>query len=661
MAILREMFSRPVYDGAGPGEVSLAQADVQGPDGSPVPFDKDAGGHGSNPRGHDEGHLTDELRAVHARKAMEWEDLVRRTEAAIAEEIKDGVDPNDPHLVTGRQLLAQAKMHAMERRRLANSPTGYARPTWYESKHAPKGGVTIGGTFYPGGKFIPGEVLAAASPEERAAVESGEARQKPLAPAAGPKPATPAGVRALIKKLGLPMSGKQTTTERGPGSMIGQLTTGKSRGFEVKKSLFDKDEVEVNFRGSPYESQQARERAALDSLKSALKDAGYEVKHYKTSTGAENPYNFTVKAPPPGGLQSAQQPGGPKAPDVQGPTGEAPAPPSPIQAEPRTPPPPGPVYAPDPGAVNPHTGLAEFSRVGVPAHSLPPPPAIHRLPNLTPQERKVEHEFASAFEADPDGMAAKFVDIAVKAAKGGPVTFGTDDCKVLSPRWESPLLAPEQRAANRAQFNTALHQTANALAKRAFVMHLNTLKPGDEILVTAGGCGAGKGYALKSIPQMLEVKNGSKAVWDSAGDQNATENAWVQAEAEKRGLKVNYVFVHIDPYDQWSNPNRGVVKRAADPNDGRMVDAKVFADSYAYGAKNHAAFQRAMHGNPNARFFYIRNGSPPKEELGMPEDALTVDPDDLYRYALKTVREVDTAPHIKRGATAGERIWGSQS
>ena len=539
MAILREMFSRPVYDGAGPGEVSLAQADVQGPDGSPVPFDKDAGGHGSNPRGHDEGHLTDELRAVHARKAMEWEDLVRRTEAAIAEEIKDGVDPNDPHLVTGRQLLAQAKMHAMERRRLANSPTGYARPTWYESKHAPKGGVTIGGTFYPGGKFIPGEVLAAASPEERAAVESGEARQKPLAPS---KPA-----------------------------------------------------------------------------------------------------------------------GGPKAPDVQGPGAEPVPARSPIQSEPRTPPPPGPAYVPDPAVVNPRTGLAEFSRVGVPANALPPPPAIPRLPNLTSQERKVEHEFASAFEADPDGMAAKFVDIAVKAAKGGPVTFGTDDCKVLSPRWESPLLAPEQRAANRAQFNTALHQTANALAKRAFVMHLNTLKPGDEILVTAGGCGAGKGYALKSIPQMLEVKNGSKAVWDSAGDQNATENAWVQAEAEKRGLKVNYVFVHIDPYDQWSNPNRGVVKRAADPNDGRMVDAKVFADSYAYGAKNHAAFQRAMHGNPNARFFYIRNGSPPKEELGMPEDALTVDPDDLYRYALKTVREVDTAPHIKRGATAGERIWGSQS
>jgi phage gp29-like protein len=58
----------------------------------------------------------------------------------------------------------------------------------YESTHAPKGGVQIRGEFYPGGRFIPGAVLAAASPEEKAELaakkaESGE--EVPQMPAAG--------------------------------------------------------------------------------------------------------------------------------------------------------------------------------------------------------------------------------------------------------------------------------------------------------------------------------------------------------------------------------------------------------------------------------------------------------------------------------------------
>lgn len=38
----------------------------------------------------------------------------------------------------------------------------------YASTHAPKGGITIGGTDFAGGQFIPGAILAKASPEEKA-------------------------------------------------------------------------------------------------------------------------------------------------------------------------------------------------------------------------------------------------------------------------------------------------------------------------------------------------------------------------------------------------------------------------------------------------------------------------------------------------------------
>lgn len=75
-------------------------------------------------------------------------------------------------------------------------------PTFYA--HAPKGGVTIKGQTFAGGQFIPAEVLVDASPEERAAIESGESRGKPLPPEGGvrePKqPSLPAGKSVQISK-----------------------------------------------------------------------------------------------------------------------------------------------------------------------------------------------------------------------------------------------------------------------------------------------------------------------------------------------------------------------------------------------------------------------------------------------------------------------------
>jgi len=61
----------------------------------------------------------------------------------------------------------------------------YGRPLAYAK--APKGGVTVQGQFYPGGQFIPAEVLVNATEEERRAVESGESRGKPLPPEGGVK------------------------------------------------------------------------------------------------------------------------------------------------------------------------------------------------------------------------------------------------------------------------------------------------------------------------------------------------------------------------------------------------------------------------------------------------------------------------------------------
>jgi hypothetical protein len=683
-----------------------------------------------------------------------------------------------------------------------------------------------------------------------------------------------------------------------------------------------------------------------------------------------------------------------------------------IAHEPTTPPPPGKALTPDVEKTG-KDGITKAARVGVPAMSVPPPPPIERVPNLTPHERAVESDFKNAYEKAPDRMAANYRKLALAqaATKGEPPTFATDDAKVLSHDWSEKNLTA--RMINRSTLNVPLHQTANALAKRAFLQHLNTLKEGDHVLVTVGGCGchvedtpimladgslkmvqdievgdelmgpdsgprkvlrlirgrgrlydvvpkkgkrfrvnedhvlsvvtnrwpgtgkrqrrvrinltvrnynaraksfqrscvlhrtgidlpyvpvaldpyflgvwlgngthslpqvttpdteiadylkefsgqypetelvcrekdslterpnkardyriallnkapgkgeanpvvrllkaigvfknkhipkdylhndrrtrlrllaglldtdgsldngsfdflskserlaqdvtwlarslgfaayckprwmktdfieeprcywrvsihgevseiptlvarkqagsrqinknalhvgfhvepagegdyygftlegdglyllddftvthnSGKGYALKKVPQALELKKASKAVWDSAGDQNATENPWVQREAEKRGLKVDYVYVHADPKFQWADPERGVVKRAADPKDGRMVDAHVFADSYAIGAKNHQKFYQENKDNPNASFIFLVNKAKPEELPGIPKESLALDRHELTKFAREVV--LDPARHvpaqIKRGATLGDRLWSASS
>jgi hypothetical protein len=306
-------------------------------------------------------------------------------------------------------------------------------------------------------------------------------------------------------------------------------------------------------------------------------------------------------------------------------------------------------------------GVSDFARVGVPGNWVPPPPkTIPRLPNLTPDERAVEDGFAKRFEENPDELLRLYEEGRNAGTIGdAPNIFGTDDCKALDPHWAPPAgsMSDEEIRNNRATFNTPLHQTANAIAKRAFLKHLDTLGEGKKsVLVTAGGVGAGKGYAIKKVGEVSQVAGSVGAVWDSAGDQNATENPWIQHECEKRGIKVYYAYVHANPYDSWAAPGKGVIERAG--KNGRMVDAKVFADSYVHGAKNFAAFAKTHKDNPNAHFFYIDNTGQPRKIEDLPPAAMGLDSSHLYEYCLRQIKEKAPSAAIQHGATIGLRIWG---
>jgi hypothetical protein len=342
-------------------------------------------------------------------------------------------------------------------------------------------------------------------------------------------------------------------------------------------------------------------------------------------------------------------------------------------------------FPPPQGAPStPSAPSAEASRVGVPGMVVPPPPdQIPRVPNLTAAERLVEERFASAFEKDPDGIAGKYLEgvlkgheAVLKSGKPSIPKFETDDAKMMSGDWRGDGLSAKEAKDNKGLYNVALHQTANAICKRAFVQYLDKIKdmPPEKrnVLVTSGGCGAGKGYALKNAPGASDVSKSVSATWDAAGEQNATENAWILKECKDRGIKPTFAFVHADPTETWENPKGGVVYRAdgtpKDPGTGRMVDARLFVDSYVEGAKNFKDFMDANKDSGDANFLLLDNsvrgtnpdGSPimPKIIDKIPDSAFTIDPEKLYaRSSNYLAGATEASAATRRGGSVGGRIW----
>jgi len=408
----------------------------------------------------------------------------------------------------------------------------------------------------------------------------------------------------------------------------------------------------------------------------------------------------------------------------------------PITREATTPPPPGsdalPVYDPDPAAKG-DGGVAQHSRVGVPADQVPPPPPIGRLPRLTKNERLVESRFTEKFQSDPEAMVGAYLSkkanvvgavvkakhhanaaaeaeaagfkVQVKNDKAGqpdeivitgsepelsaflgksapkhqltyeigdaPNIFATDDAKLLSDVYNPPADSGIGKAdvmGMRSRYNTVLHQTANAIAKRAFVKYLDDVvaklpEENRTVLVTSGGVASGKGYALSRVSAVNAVASKAGAVWDAAGEQNATENEWVLNECKKRGIGTTFLFVHSDPTKTWENPQRGVVERAG--KIGRMVDARLFAESYALGSKNFADFHAKHKDSADAQFFILDNTDEGKDADGnpsvlseVPEAARNVDAEALYDRCVGYLQKAGGVnPAVKRGGLNGLKIW----
>ena len=316
-------------------------------------------------------------------------------------------------------------------------------------------------------------------------------------------------------------------------------------------------------------------------------------------------------------------------------------------------------YAPDPHRDLDGDGVTDAARVGVPGMSVPA--TVPRLPNLTPAEREVESRFAEAYEADPQGVVARYREQV--AASKTPHTFSTDDAKLQSADYV-------QSDATKAAFNMSVHGTANAIAKAAFIEHLDQVVmklPPDErrVLVTAGGMGAGKGYALSNVPETKDLVGSMPAIWDTAGEQNSTELPWVQAESLKRGIRPTYAFVDADPLQTFE---RVLTRATGDPAtgkkaEGRMSDAVLFADSYDVGSRNFANFYRRTKESGTADFIFLGNrGGKPERVPTFPLAALKARAATIKAYvygqvAERMVTRPSLSPHIISGVMQGSRVF----
>ena len=308
-------------------------------------------------------------------------------------------------------------------------------------------------------------------------------------------------------------------------------------------------------------------------------------------------------------------------------------------------------------------GVQDRARVGVAGTEIPQ--RIPRLEGLPPEQAAAERRFAEAYERDPQALAREYLDLVMSGRTDQEMkNFATDDAKLLSPDYNLEGADPDAALAARGMMNIAVHQTANSVAKMAFEMRLDQIANDPslpkQILVTAGGVGAGKSYAIDNNPQATALKQQSSAVWDSAGEQNSTELPWVIQAARQRGIEVAVVYVHRRPEQSWENMKFGVIPRAA--KSGRMVDARLHADSYAEGARNFDGVHQQLANDPNVKFVVIdATGEKPAQIDRLPESALNLDADTVHarNVAFLESQKENLPAHVLQGGNEiGEQVWG---
>lgn len=206
----------------------------------------------------------------------------------------------------------------------------------------------------------------------------------------------------------------------------------------------------------------------------------------------------------------------------------------------------------------------------------------------------------------------------------------TEELKKLQKKYEEyknaqPLSESEQNRfdeirAFRAENNSLLHQTANAIAKVAFE-RVAANHQGENFGITLGGCASGKGFGLEH-PELFSGKYKGKSLseytsktklwWDSAGEQGGDELNWFARVANKN-KSPQVTFLNTETNASAAAKNAGY--RVADK--GRLVAFNAFFYSYINTRANFAKFAKANKKMKNYNFITVQNfGKGAKDSKG---------------------------------------------
>ena len=276
---------------------------------------------------------------------------------------------------------------------------------------------------------------------------------------------------------------------------------------------------------------------------------------------------------------------------------------------------------------------------------------IPRMSNLTAEQARLENKICECYE-NPEKLEEsmdKYVKMAEDLVKSGGkdrLTFETDAVKQVLPGWgddstlakldldrKNPDKSDKERATAQREYdkimetrqalNSVYHQTANAICKAAFEREAAKYADkgeGMNIVVTSGGCGAGKGFGQGMLAKGdANVFNGESSVvkdfserykntamvWDSAGDQCSSELYWLKSVAKNNNLKMVVLQTNNNNPDMYSAMAAQQIGRAK--KEGRMVASKVSADSYVVGNKNVSNFYKNNKNDSNISFYTVGN------------------------------------------------------
>jgi hypothetical protein len=201
-------------------------------------------------------------------------------------------------------------------------------------------------------------------------------------------------------------------------------------------------------------------------------------------------------------------------------------------------------------------------------------PRIEQVPrdvSLPAADRVIETRLATKVTENFDAAVAEYA--ARPDAMGGKV-LNTDVARELSPEY----LADRTKSA-------AVHEPASYFIKRVYEQRLAEIQPGDSVLFSSGGTGAGKTTGIVSVPATRAMFDDAAIVYDTNMNKLATAVKKIE-QALKAGAEVQIVHVQRDPVEalvQGALPR--AARQAREFGTGRTVPLKAHAETHRGAAE----------------------------------------------------------------------------